>query len=238
MGGPRLPAPRRGTYCRGVLRHRTQYCNTIHAYQAGGREALRPFNPHPHTAVWDRQATTFRETFAAQPPHPVPEAGDRIKALTGVRRGPTPVRAWLKNGLGRRQTGPIPAQADPVAEPLCLDAQLTPTLDEAQAGRRHVFFVDAAHLVLGAGLGSWWCLTRILLPTYSPHRNLIARLWKLVKADELYSEYWWCLPGRYYPKFGPFKPAISDCLADTSDRHQAQLNTLLTLKFQVFKSAA
>jgi hypothetical protein len=46
------------------------------------------------------------------------------------------------------------------------------------------------------------------------------------------------LHGRYYPKFGPFKQAIIDCLANTSGRHQAKLNTLLTLNVQVFKSAA
>ncbi len=60
--------------------------------------------------------------------------------------------------------------------------------------------------------------------------NLIERLWKFVKAE--------CLRGRYYPKFGPFKQAIIDCLADTSGRHQAQLNTLLTLNFPIFKSGA
>ena len=46
-----------------------------------------------------------------------------------------------KNGVGRRQTGPIPAQADPVAEPLCLDAQLTPSLDAAQFTDRPISLV-------------------------------------------------------------------------------------------------
>ena len=70
--------------------------NAIHAYQAGGLEALRQFNPHPKSAALDRHATTLREAFTAQPPHTVQEAVDRIAALTGVRRGPTQVRAWLK----------------------------------------------------------------------------------------------------------------------------------------------
>ena len=216
-----------------------------------------------------------------------------------------------KNGFNRRKTGQIPAKADPVAQQLFLDTELTPVLDEAKAGRRHVLFVDAAHFVLGAWLGYLWCLTRVLLPTpsgrqrfnvlgalhavthevitvtndtyinsesvvtllnelvkrftdlpitlvldnaryqrnayvmaeaerlgitwlwlptYSPNLNLIERLWKFVKAE--------CLHGRYYPKFGPFKQAIIDCLADTGGRHQARLNTLLTLNFQIFKSVA
>ncbi|MCL4495287.1 MAG: helix-turn-helix domain-containing protein [Firmicutes bacterium] len=70
--------------------------NFIHAYQAGGLEALRQFNPHPKTAALDRHATTLRETFTAQPPHTVQEAVDRIESLTGVRRSPTQVREWLK----------------------------------------------------------------------------------------------------------------------------------------------
>lgn len=81
-------------------------------------------------------------------------------------------------------------------------------------------------------------ITLLWLPTYSPNLNLIERLWKFVKADELYREHWCCLHGRYYPKVGPFKQAIITCLADTSDRHQAKLDTLLTFNFQVFKSTS
>ena len=48
-----------------------------------------------------------------------------------------------------------------------MDTYLTPALEEAREGTRHVFFVDAAHFVLGAWLGYLWCLHRILLPTPS-----------------------------------------------------------------------
>ena len=72
-----------------------------------------------------------------------------------------------KNGFNRRKTGQIPAKADPVAQQLFVDAKLTPALDEAKAGRRHVWFVDAAHFVLGAWLGCLWCPTRVLLPGLS-----------------------------------------------------------------------
>ncbi len=47
------------------------------------------------------------------------------------------------------------------------ETQLEPVLAEAQADTRHVFFVDAAHFVLGAWLGYLWCLARVLLPTPS-----------------------------------------------------------------------
>jgi hypothetical protein len=71
-----------------------------------------------------------------------------------------------KNGFSRHKTGQIPAKADPVAQQLFLDTQLTPVLDAAQAGQRHVFFV-VAHLVLGAWLSYLWCRTRVLWPTPS-----------------------------------------------------------------------
>jgi len=67
----------------------------------------------------------------------------------------------------------------------------------------------------------------LYLPSYSPNLNLIERLWKFVKKTCLYS--------KYYPDFGTFKTANSSCLAHTQGKHKEQLDTLLTLKFQVFE---
>ncbi|MCL4520814.1 MAG: winged helix-turn-helix domain-containing protein [Firmicutes bacterium] len=142
--------------------------NYLHAYAAGGLEALRQFNPHPTSAALDAYTDTIRQAFVEQPPHTVQEAVDRIEKVTGIRRSPTAVRTWLKKtGFGFRKTGPIPAKADPVAQRLFLETQLEPVLAQAQAGTRHVFFMDAAHFVLGAWLGYLWCLTRAFLPTPS-----------------------------------------------------------------------
>jgi transposase len=44
-----------------------------------------------------------------------------------------------------------------------LDAELKPRLDDAHAGRGHVFFVDAAHFVFGTFLCCLWSLTRIFV---------------------------------------------------------------------------
>ena len=68
------------------------------------------------------------------------------------------------------------------------------------------------------------------LPSYSPNLNLIERLWKLVKAE--------CLHGRYYPSFKPFKEAIVTALERTDPTFQQKLQSLLTLKFQLFDTAA
>ena len=65
------------------------------------------------------------------------------------------------------------------------------------------------------------------LPPYSPNLNLIERLWKFVKKECLYSE--------YYSDFTKFKTAILDCLGQTHTTHKKKLDSLLTLHFQTFE---
>ena len=69
----------------------------------------------------------------------------------------------------------------------------------------------------------------LFLPPYSPNLNLIERLWKFVKKE--------CLYGEYYEKFQLFKDAITRCLSETSGIHKQALKTLLTLNFQTFQPA-
>ena len=44
-----------------------------------------------------------------------------------------------------------------------LATKLDPLLEEARAGKGHVFFVDAAHFVMGAFLCCVWCLVRLFI---------------------------------------------------------------------------
>ena len=57
----------------------------------------------------------------------------------------------------------------------------------------------------------------------------VERLWKFVKKQCLYS--------KYYADFAAFKTAIEMCLNETHTKHQAALDSLLTLHFQTFKKA-
>ncbi len=41
--------------------------------------------------------------------------------------------------------------------------KLEPRLEKAKSGQRAVFFVDAAHFVLGAYLGFLWCFERLFV---------------------------------------------------------------------------
>ena len=74
-------------------------------------------------------------------------------------------------GMKFRKVGSIPANGNIEAKKNqhldFLRDELTPKLDEAKAGLRKVYFVDAAHFVWGAFLGYLWCFLRSFLPTSS-----------------------------------------------------------------------
>ncbi len=61
----------------------------------------------------------------------------------------------------------IPAKADPEKQTAYLAQEIEPRLAEAQAGKRAVFFMDAAHFVLAPFLGFLWSVARIFIPAPS-----------------------------------------------------------------------
>jgi transposase len=66
----------------------------------------------------------------------------------------------------------------------------------------------------------------LYLPPYSPNLNLIERLWKFVKRE--------ALAARSLGDYEKFTGAIDDCLDSLGTRHKEQMETLLTLNFQLF----
>jgi len=102
---------------------------------------------------------------------------------------------------------------------LGLTTPITVVMDNARYQRcRYV-------LEIAARLG----IEVLFLPPYSPNLNLIERLWKFVKKE--------CLYGEYYENFQLFKHAITRCLSETSGIHKQALSTLLTQNFQTFQPA-
>ena len=280
-------------------------------YQEGGLEKLQELRYYRPVSQLEEHRELVQAELALHPVATIKQARSRIFELTGLKRGLTQVRGWLRRcGLKRRKVGMVPAKADPKKQAAYLVEKLQPRLQEAQTGQRLVFFVDAAHFVLQPFLGFLWCVKRVFikapsgrqrlnvlgalevvshrlimvsnetyitaasvcellgliaaeaagrpvtifldnaryqhcalvesfarqlnlelefLPSYSPNLNLIERLWKFVKKQCLYSE--------YYADFAAFKTAILQCLTQTHQRHKAELDTLLTLKFQKFEEA-
>ena len=297
----------------------------LDGYEAGGVAAVRA-SPRPRgtpAGVLAGHRPTLEAEFRDRPPHTVAEACDRVERLTGVRRGPTQVRRFLREGLGLRwrkvAAVPVPFVPPKLTLPEhaarqadFLAAELAPRLAEAEAGLRAVFFVDAAHFVMGSFAGWVWCALRVFvkaasgrqrynvpgafdavtrelvrvtnttyvtaetvcellrevarttgpggpvtvvldnaryqrcrlvqnlavslniellfLPSYSPNLNLIERLWEFVRKQALNS--------RHHPSFADFQAAIDGCLDGLPTTHKAQIDSLMTLKFQTFENVS
>lgn len=71
----------------------------VAAYRDGGLDGLRRWDPNRPTSEMAAYRELIRESFEKQPVHTVAEACERIFPLTGLRRGPSQVRKFLK-GLG------------------------------------------------------------------------------------------------------------------------------------------
>jgi transposase len=94
---------------------------------------------------------------------------------------------------------------------------ITLVLDNARYQKCELVFTHAA--ALGIEL--------LFLPSYSPHLNLIERLWRFVRKECLYS--------KSYADFASFKQAIATCIETAHTEHRAELDTLLAWNFQSFK---
>jgi transposase len=67
-----------------------------------------------------------------------------------------------------------------------LTNELQPPLDNAQAGKGHVFFVDAAHFVYGTFLGCLWCVVRIFVRAASGRQRFnVLGAWNAVTRQFL-----------------------------------------------------
>jgi transposase len=101
-----------------------------------------------------------------------------------------------------------------------LSGPITPVLDNARYQR------NAAVEALAKELG----IRLLFLPSYSPNLNLIERLWKFIKRRALY--------GRYHPTFAEFRDAVQEVLDGIPTSHAEQLETLMTLNFQLFEDVS
>jgi transposase len=138
-------------------------------YLEGGLPRVRRCNwQGPHSALAEHEQS-LEEHFWDHPPRTTKEAAAVIEQQTGIRRRLTQVRAFLKYPLGLkyRKVAAIPVPPKQSIDEHArvqaqfLENQLEPCLQQARAGRRAVFFVDAAHFVWAPFLGWLWCLSRL-----------------------------------------------------------------------------
>lgn len=110
-------------------------------------------------------------SFAAAPVANAKAAVERIEILTAIRLSESQCRRTMKKmGMTLKKAAPLPGKADEQLQLLFYDQEMTPRLQQAAQSLRKVFFVDAAHFVLGAFLGMLWCFARPFIRT-SPGRQ-------------------------------------------------------------------
>jgi transposase len=139
----------------------------LHEFRTGGLDAIRRYPWKGQRGALDSHRASLEEYFRQHPPRSVRQAQHLIEERTGIRRGATQVRRFLRRlGLAPRRVAavPLPPRSTPEdharTQRQFLDADLEPVLAEARAGRRDVYFVDAAHFVYAAFLGWLWCAVR------------------------------------------------------------------------------
>src|SRR5512135_171099 len=83
----------------------------VAAFREGGLEGLRQWNPNRPVSEMAAYRELIRESFEKQPVRTVAEACERIFQLTGLRRGPSQVRKFLKHlGLKFQRVRMVPVQ--------------------------------------------------------------------------------------------------------------------------------
>jgi transposase len=153
-----------------------KYCR---AYKQGGIEKLKEINFRKPKSELEAHQGTIEGHFRSSPPATIAQAIEQIITLTGIKRSPTQVRIFMKSmGMRCLKVGAVPAKVDVDAQEEYKQKKLEPRLEEAKAGQRAVFFVDAAHFVMGAFLGLIWCFERVFVRTPSGRKrfNVLAAL--------------------------------------------------------------
>jgi transposase len=148
-------------------------------YLEGGLPRLRRCPGHHPQSLLVEHESSLEEYFREHPPRSTQQARALIEQRTGVRRGLSQVRHFLKDHLGLRwrKVGAIPVPPKKTIEEHAreqatfVQEELEPRLEQARQGRRQVYFVDAAHFVFAPFLGCLWCAARLFVRAASGRKR-------------------------------------------------------------------
>lgn len=151
--------------------HSNTITNYVKEYAEGGISATIEDRYYRPSSSLEPFMQCIQCAFRVAPPADAKQAAVRIEAMTGVRLSESQIRRFMKKiGMKLRKAASIPAKADPQLQFDFYTNEMVPRLQQAASGQRKVFFVDAAHFVLGAFLGMVWCFCRVFVKT-SPGRQ-------------------------------------------------------------------
>jgi transposase len=149
----------------GASRSSVQRC--LSAFQKGGLAQVRKLSYKGSRSRLDDHRASLEEYFQKHPPRSLKQAQHQIVRRTGIRRGLTQVRRFLRRiGMSPRKVAaiPVPPKSTPQEhakeQARFLNEELQPRLAQAREGRRQVYFVDASHFVFATFLGWVWCWAR------------------------------------------------------------------------------
>ena len=145
----------------------------LHEYNEGGLTAISIVRTYKPSSKLLPHKKEIKLLFQSTPPHTVSEAVFEIEQLTGIKLGLSVCREFMHKHLGMkcRKMAAIPSKADPERQDVFLEQELKPLLDEEKKEKGFVFFVDAAHFVMGAFLGMIWCFKRLFLRSSSGRKR-------------------------------------------------------------------
>jgi transposase len=151
----------------------------VREYEQSGLSGVLEDRYYKPTSSVEAFLSCLKCRFTLQPVHTAKEGMEVIEQVSGVKLSEEQVRRIMKRlGMKFIKTAPRPGKADPTKQLEFFNEQLEPRLQEAAAGERKVFFVDAAHFVMGAFLGMIWCFERVFIKTPSGRKryNVLAAL--------------------------------------------------------------
>lgn len=86
--------------------------SVIKQYNTGGLAKVNELHFNQPTSALKAHSTTLKQYFEDNPPQSISEAAAKIESLTGIKRGETQVRKFLKDsGFRFRRVGTVPAKA-------------------------------------------------------------------------------------------------------------------------------
>lgn len=153
--------------------HENTVAYWVGVYQQHNYEALLVNHYGTNQSALEQHSESLLCSFHKEPPRCAGEAGERIRAMTGVERSLQQVRCFMKrHGLRFLKCAQVPAKADNEKQHQWVAETLAPAIKAAQKGETHLFFLDAAHFVLGPFVCCLWCVARLFIKAASGRNRI------------------------------------------------------------------
>ncbi len=152
---------------------RKTLCNYISEFSNGGISATLEDKSYKPSSSLEPYMDQLIAGLKERPPASSKEAAYRMEQICGIRVSATQARFIMVNKLGMkfRKAGTIPGKCNPQLQMDFLEEELEPRLEEAKAGNRHVYFVDASHFLWGAYASYCWCFERTWIGSASGRKR-------------------------------------------------------------------